>query len=1005
MGLDLLARRWRNFGLLVVCSLATGCESDSVTEIVVTPTPQAAATQTVPAPTATVASDTPTSVPPPSATATSAPPVATVSATPTELVVGPSVLSGRVTDGDGAALAGVMVTAHDDERHGSVTVVSGSDGRYDFPALPERSYRVRAHRVGWDDQERGEVAVTPQGAIADFSLTPTADLNAQLPANYFYSLLEWPNQRVKGDFSRACANCHQIGDPIRWRRRSRAEWQEVVDRMIGYGGVPFFDETREVLLDTISGTFSPEAPEPQFEAPPAIAGEAARVVIYEWEIDPVDKPGCHDLEIGLDGTVYTVGGVYTFNPQTHERAKHFVRGGGHSIERDANGDMWITAPGPEQMIKLDVETKEFTHVDQARVGDDLGSYPHTLRFDARDRIWYTLTRSNHVCLFEPDAERPFTYYRLPEADPEVSGVPIPVAYGCDVAPDQTVWWSQLFGHRIGRVDPDTGVVDSWRPPFDGPRRLRVGPDNVVWVPGYGAGVLGRFDPRDESWKVYDLPTTPPGTDLSYATAVNPDTGHVWLTGSNTDSMLRFDPVSEQWTIFRLPTPVDFTREIEFDDEGAIWTCTSNQPSRPGEPGTGRLIKLVLREREGSCGDGELQLGEQCDDGNAVDCDGCSSTCVAEDGCGDGSLCESEECDDGNLVDCDGCSPECVLESGWVCGDGDINEQCGEQCDPPGELCDDDCLRVPVCGDGVLEGDEECDDGNLADCDGCSGSCVLETGCGDGVRCGAEECDDGNAVSCDGCSACVIEVGAACGDGVVNTECGEECDPPSESCSPICTSGNDPLGTRPFSFGGQFFSSPLGTAVPLGELSGHIDLSAGTLSADGTAPVEVEGPVYYFSDILGGTFGYYCVRIDSCAGFVDCDGGTPVDVVVAQDSNGPGANGLPVQITTGQGEPGSAGSLELSCEQTFVQLQPGEGSDCAAADYPPPQTVVYTTGETDGFFLNGAPKVGSGAIRGAGEPFDCANWQAEDGAGALAGLFLYEDEQQAGDVANVAILDD
>ncbi len=549
------SRGWRSriLGVIAICLALVGCESDSVTEIRTTPTQIRSATATP----AAAATSTPVVVA--TATVSTTQPVATPTATPTPMVIATvasatpassTAIRGRVSAVEGGPLAGVMVTATDDDRHYSVTVVTGADGRYDFPLLPARVYQLRAHRIGWDEQRRANAAVSGGDVVVDFSLAETPDLNAQLPATYFYSLLEWPSERVKGDFSRACANCHQIGDRVRWTRRTRAEWQSIIDRMIGYGGVPFFDETRDVLLDTIATTFSPDAPQPVFDVPPPISGEAARVVIYEWEIDPEEKPGCHDLEIGLDGTVYTVGGVYALNPETFERNKYDVRGGGHSIERDADGDMWITAPGPEQMIKLDVETKEFTYFDQARVGDDLGSYPHTLRFDARDRIWYTLTRSNHVCLFEPDAEQPFTYYRLPEADPEISGVPIPVAYGCDVAPDQTVWWSQLFGHMIGRIDPDTGVVSSWRPPFDGPRRLRVGPDNTVWVPGYGGGVLGRFDPRDESWKVYDLPTNPPATDLSYATAVNHETGHVWVTGSNSDSMLRFAPETEEWTVFQ-----------------------------------------------------------------------------------------------------------------------------------------------------------------------------------------------------------------------------------------------------------------------------------------------------------------------------------------------------------------------------------------------------------------------------------------------------------------------
>ena len=96
---------------------------------------------------------------------------------------------------------------------------------------------------------------------------------------------------MAGDFSRACANCHQIGD-FRWREpRTRDEWRTVINRMIGYGGIPFYQETRDVLLDTIASTFSPDAPEPHFDVPPPPSGEVLRAVIREWEIDPVSEAG------------------------------------------------------------------------------------------------------------------------------------------------------------------------------------------------------------------------------------------------------------------------------------------------------------------------------------------------------------------------------------------------------------------------------------------------------------------------------------------------------------------------------------------------------------------------------------------------------------------------------------------------------------------------------------------------------------------------------------------
>jgi len=61
-----------------------------------------------------------------------------------------------------------------------------------------------------------------------------------------------------------------------------------------------------------------------------------------------------------------------------------------------------------------------------------------------------------------------------------------------------------------------------------------------------------------------------------------------------------------------------------------------------------------------CGNGVLDAGETCDDGNTVDDDGCSSACQLE-VCGDREKQANEECDDGNTVSGDGCSSTCREE--------------------------------------------------------------------------------------------------------------------------------------------------------------------------------------------------------------------------------------------------------------------------------------------------------------------------------------------------------
>jgi cysteine-rich repeat protein len=66
-----------------------------------------------------------------------------------------------------------------------------------------------------------------------------------------------------------------------------------------------------------------------------------------------------------------------------------------------------------------------------------------------------------------------------------------------------------------------------------------------------------------------------------------------------------------------------------------------------------------------CGDSIVDPGEQCDDGNRVGGDGCSSICQTETpqaACGDGQLDADEACDDGNVASSDGCSATCTIES-------------------------------------------------------------------------------------------------------------------------------------------------------------------------------------------------------------------------------------------------------------------------------------------------------------------------------------------------------
>lgn len=139
----------------------------------------------------------------------------------------------------------------------------------------------------------------------------------------------------------------------------------------------------------------------------------------------------------------------------------------------------------------------------------------------------------------------------------------------------------------------------------------------------------------------------------------------------------------------------------------------------------------------TCGNGVLDEGEICDDGNRRDDDYCSNRCTppsANPICGDGNIDPGEQCDDGNQNDDDGCSNDCELPPlvPPSCGDGIVQTGNGESCEigmvlapigggNPDRVCRDNCS---YCGDGILDQGEECDDGNGNGADDCSNDCTL-----------------------------------------------------------------------------------------------------------------------------------------------------------------------------------------------------------------------------------------------------------------------------------------
>lgn len=230
----------------------------------------------------------------------------------------------------------------------------------------------------------------------------------------------------------------------------------------------------------------------------------------------------------------------------------------------------------------------------------------------------------------------------------------------------------------------------------------------------------------------------------------------------------------------------------------------------------------------TCGNGTVEGFEQCDDGNNVSGDGCTTACYQECGgttgiaceCGDGVTTRifekmgyvghdgiDETCDNGAdngnasvIRDGFSCSNACKRVEAVSCGDGTVQEaENNEECeidgasiklganalavlsarDPSitdaasayaaGYRCSDQCkVGAPTCGNGVIETGEDCETGDV----GCYPAGTTGTSGAD-LSCSYPTCGNGEK-----------EGTEACDDGALNGTAGS-------SCSATCTTESAP----------------------------------------------------------------------------------------------------------------------------------------------------------------------------------------------------------------------
>jgi len=568
-------------------------------------------------------------------------------------------LSGTTRMTGGAPLGGVAVSARAVDKTFTTTVYADENGEYVFPALEGGKYRLWAQATGYETARAEATLDAARPTHITFTLNPTKDVLPQLRGPEWLAALPeetFEDRRMKEIFRVQCTECHQPNLPLQNRFDERG-WLAIISAMekATYWGLnptsnnppPAMRYHKAELAKYLARMRGPGQSPMKFKPPlPRPTGDAARVVITEYDVPPADAPREPVLWNGENWSEGTPSG------------QHGGRSGLHDVAIDPNGNAWITTWGSNNntvrlLVKLDPRSGRsagyslgknekgepvsiFTHgitadqtgilwfnaggklgrVDPAMDAIELFTPPAglevlgTLDADKNGKIW---AGAPHGALQFDPGSKSFRYFQ----DPTLGGG----TYG--VAGDAlgNGWWGRWTRDIVGHADAKTGktyeirmqpsgaprpedfmmpadrefyhingaltfMVYPFTPGMQAPRRMGADKNgNVVWVANWWGGNLAEIDIKTRKATYHPLPFK--GMH-PYSAVVNKD-HMVYTNVSNDDSVARFDPKTGRWTIYLLPSRGSEVRHIALDDRsGDVWVPYAN---------TSRIARLQFRTEQ------------------------------------------------------------------------------------------------------------------------------------------------------------------------------------------------------------------------------------------------------------------------------------------------------------------------------------------------------------------------------------------------------------------------
>lgn len=516
-----------------------------------------------------------------------------------------AVLNGRVMSVDDKPIHGVLVRLTDDVSGISESVYSKRDGSFVLETELDGELVLRLRFPYYRDIETSIKMIGEAGAT-DLSfvmheMESDQEISDSLPAAYHFGSLPFEEGDEalfnKYQFQRDCLTCHQMGNPLTRVPRSPRDWVGTIIRMhamLGNFDAELRDRRSVLLSEGFDGKPLPVRPE--FPVDDLLAD--AKIIEYRMSKGIVPHDAIYNPN---DGLLYTVdqaadhmaitdrktgqtkyvsqsgGGMvyHKFGSVGGELAVFNGRNGPHSLDMGPDGKYYVTNTSTNSIGVFNPGTHKWEPSHPIGRG---AIYPHTIRFDLEGNAWFTLAGSESVGKLDPKTGKT-NVLRLPRTRPGgMSAGTTP--YGIDVNPKTgMVWYTRLFGDKIGKIDPKTLEITEFDSPVRGPRRMRFDASGTLWVTGYSEGMLAKIDPSNFESTVYPMPGFAEGfRPAPYALGVHPESQDIWINENMMDRIYRFIPGEERYVVYPIPLSGTYTRDMTFTGDGMA--CTSNNPVPP-----------------------------------------------------------------------------------------------------------------------------------------------------------------------------------------------------------------------------------------------------------------------------------------------------------------------------------------------------------------------------------------------------------------------------------------